>query len=75
MELVGAPEKVKVVFQHFPSLRSGTFKKYICSRFLSFESLSPLFAFVCFQPPPPPKGAFVLARTHPLLLNFYTCEI
>ena len=70
MELVGAPEKVKVVFQQFPSLRSGTFKKYICSRFLSFESLS-----LTPPPPPPPKGAFVLARTHPLLLNFYTCEI
>ena len=26
-------------------------------------------------PPPPPQGKFVLARTPPLPLSFYTCEL
>ena len=33
----------------------------------------------CLRAPPPPppkkKGTFVLARTNPLSLNFYTCKI
>ena len=35
----------------------------------------PLFALVRFRAPPSPKGTVVLARTYPLPLNFYTCEI
>ena len=59
-------------------------KKYIGSRILSFDSPStPLFSLVRFQAPPPtllppplhPQGTFVLARTHPLSLNFYPCEV
>ena len=53
-----------------------TFKKYVCSRFLCFDPTSRL---VCpcsfFSTPSPTQGTFVLARTHPLPLNFYTCEI
>ena len=61
----------------------GTFKKYVRSRFPSFAPLppcSPLFILE-HNPPsppptcPPPKGTFVLGRTHSLLLNFSTCEI
>ena len=45
-----------------------------------FWNLSPsLFALVCFRAPPPPprvlQGTFALAWTHPLPLNFNTCEI
>ena len=39
---------------------------------------SPLFIFEHPQTPPDPltpQGTFILARTHPLPLNFYTCEI
>ena len=40
---------------------------------------SPLFALVRFgvlpPHPSPRQGTFVLARTYPLPLNFYTCEI
>ena len=34
---------------------------------------SPLFVFE--QPSPSPQGTFVLARSHPLHLNFYITEI
>ena len=57
----------------------GNSKKYIRSRFPSFDSPStPLFSLVRFRAPLPPlqpQGTFVLARTHPLSLNFYTCEV
>ena len=33
----------------------GTFKKYVRSRFLSFDHLHPLFALARFRAPPPPK--------------------
>ena len=37
------------------------------------------FALIHFRAPPPPlpspQGTFVSAWTHPLPLNFYTCEI
>ena len=56
----------------------GTFKKYVRSRFPSFDAPPPLFVLVCFRAPPPTitptQGTFVLARTRPLPLNFYTCE-
>ena len=56
----------------------GTFKKYVYSRFPSFETPSPLVHPCSFSSPPvslPTQGTFVLDRTHPLPLNFYTCEI
>ena len=60
----------------------GNPKKYIRSRFPSFDWPStPLFSLVRFRAPLPPlpplqpQGTFVLARTHPLSLNFYTCEV
>ena len=55
----------------------GTFKKYVRSRFPSFDHLPPLFALARFRASPPPKGTFVSTRTHPLPfnLNFYTSEI
>ena len=34
-----------------------------------------LFALVRFRAPSPLKGTFVVVRTHPLPLNFYTSEI
>ena len=38
-----------------------------------------LFVLVCFQATLPsplqPQGTLVLARTHPLSLYFYTCEV
>ena len=36
---------------------------------------APLLALIRFKAPPPspPLGTFILARTHPLPLNFYTC--
>ena len=41
--------------------------------------LPPLIALVRFRKPPPPsphlQSMFVLARTPPLPLNFYICEI
>ena len=57
----------------------GTFKKYVRSRFPSFAPLPPC-SFWSITPPrlpqlAPPKGTFVLGRTHSLLLNFSTCEI
>ena len=57
-----------------------TLKKYVCSRFPSFFYLPPppLFTLVRFRapsPPSPPPDSFVLARTYPLHLNFYTSEI
>ena len=57
----------------------GPFKNYVHSRFLSFDPplllYSPLLVFEHSPPPSPPKSMFVLARTHPRLLNFYTCEL
>ena len=32
----------------YPSLKKGTFKKYVCSRFPSFEPPPPLFTLVHF---------------------------
>ena len=32
----------------------GSFKKYVCSRFPSFELPTPLFPFVRFRAAPPP---------------------
>ena len=72
--------KIKNLFENceetFAENATGTFKKYIrsplvcpCS-FLSTTHLLP--------PPAPPthlEGTLVLARTHPLSLNFSTCEI
>ena len=59
--------------------RKVTFKKYIHSRLPSFDPLSPLvrpclFLFLS-NPPPPSQFMFALARTHPLPLNFHTCDI
>ena len=61
-------------------LSMGTFKNYVGSRFPSFDSPpSPCSSLFIFDPPPPPtptpQGTFALARTHPLPLNFYACEI
>ena len=54
----------------------GTFKKYVRSRFPSFDTLLPLVRPCPFSSPPLlPQGTFVLARTHPLSLNFCTSEI
>ena len=36
---------------------------------------SPLVRLWSFSRPPPPQGTFVLARTNPIPLNFYACEI
>ena len=52
-------------------ISEGTFKKYICSRFPSFDLLSPFFVFEHPAPHPPSQGTLVLARTHGLPLNFY----
>ena len=54
-------------------ISSGTFKKYVRSRFPSFDLPSPLVCPCCpfvFEHPLP-QGTFVLARTHSLPLNFY----
>ena len=55
----------------------GTLKKYVRLRLPRFDHPSPLFALVRLlgAPPPPHQGTFVLARTPPLPLNFYTLEI
>ena len=57
----------------------GTFKKYVRSRFPSFDLLPPsplpLFHPCSLSNPPPQQGTSVLAGTHPISLNFYTCEI
>ena len=54
----------------------GTFKKYVRSRFPTFDPPSPLVCPCSFLAPPhPTKGTFVLARMQPLPLSFYTCEI
>ena len=60
----------------------GTLKKYVRLRLPRFDHPSPLFALVRLlgappppPPPPPHQGTFVLARTPPLPLNFYTLEI
>ena len=52
-----------------------TFKKYVCLRFPSFDPPTPFFALIRSQGPRLPQGTLGLARTHPLALNFYTCEI
>ena len=62
--------------KYYENRNLGAFKKYVRSIFPSFDPLpSPFFAIASFQAPPTPEGTSVLARTHPLLLNFYTCEI
>ena len=53
----------------------GTFKKYVRSRFPSFDPLPPYSPFFVSEHPFPTQGTFVLPRTHPFPLNFYTCEI
>ena len=54
----------------------GTLKKYVRLRLPRFDHPSPLFALVrLLGAPPPHQGTFVLARTPPLPLNFYTLEI
>ena len=55
----------------------GTFKKYICSRFPSFDPPFPLVCPCSFLSTftPSIQGKFVLARTPPLPLNFYNCKI
>ena len=53
----------------------GTVKEYIRSKFPSFDPaphLPPCLPFFVFEHPTSPQGTFVLARTHPLPLNFYT---
>ena len=54
-----------------------TFKKYARSRLLSFDPHNPpcLPFFVFKHPSPCHQGTFVLARTHPLSLNFYTSTV
>ena len=64
----------KIENLHFDVL--GEFKKYVCSRFSSFEDLShPNCPLLFSSTLLPHQGTFVLAATHPLLLNFFTCEI
>ena len=58
----------------------GTFKKYVPTRFPSFDTTLHLYSLLLvfehmLPKPPPPKGRFVLARTSSLPLNFYTYEI
>ena len=68
-----------LLIHHLLIIFNGIFKKYVRSRFLRFDPppprLTPLFVFEPSPPPPHPQGTFVLARTPPLSLNFYTCEI
>ena len=64
----------KIENLHFDVL--GEFKKYVCSRFSSFEDLShPNCPLLFSSTLLPHQGTFVLAATHPLPLNFFTCEI
>ena len=60
------------VWGHSKSMRAQD------SRFLT-PAPPLLFVLVCFQATLPspfqPQGTFVLARTHPLSLYFYTCEV
>ena len=55
----------------------GPFKKYVHSRFLSFDPPPPppCSPLLVFEHSPAPQSMFVLARTHPVPLNFYTCEL
>ena len=53
----------------------GTFKKYVRSRSPRFDPRSPLVCPCSFSSTLSPQGTFVLAGTHLLPLNFYTCEI
>ena len=69
-KLLFCTRKVKRVKFH-----KGTVKKYVRSRFPSFDPpphLPPCLPFSVFEHPLSPQATFVLARTHPLSLNFYT---
>ena len=61
------------------NLCKGTFKNTFAQNSRILTPPPSLFALVRFRAPlplpPPPQGTFVLARTHPLPLNFYTCKI
>ena len=58
-------------------ISSGTFKKYVRSRFPSFDSHSPLVCPYSFSNTLPPSSSryVVLTTTPRLPLNFYSCEI
>ena len=63
------------VLRHWKSPK-GDIQKVRLLRIPEFQPPPPLNALVPFRAPPPfPQGTFVLGRTHPLPLNFYTFEI
>ena len=69
--------KICDFLQAFVRSIKGTFKKYVCSRFPSFD-LPPPSLLICpsfSSTSHPPQGMFVLATTPPLPLKFYTYEI
>ena len=55
----------------------GNLKSVFAQDYRVLTPPSTLIVIVCFRDPPFPfpKGTFVLATTHPLPLNFFTCEI